>query len=112
MKDNDWKDRLGVVFSTNPDYQYEYQEDQEQQTFPCNQQKLRVRMEKNNRGGKIVTVISGFTGTSDDIKELGRKLKTAIGVGGSVKDGDIIIQGDMRERIVTLLKSWGYSQTK
>lgn len=112
MKDNDWKDRLGVVFSTNPDYQYEYQEEKEEQTLPDNQQKLRIRMEKNNRGGKTVTVISGFIGKSDDIKELGRRLKTAVGVGGSVKDGDIIIQGDMRERIVSLLKSWGYSQTK
>lgn len=112
MKDNDWKDRLGVVYSTNPDYNYEYQQEEEQELLPDNLQKLRVRIEKNCRGGKTATVITGFIGPQDNLKELARRLKTALGVGGSAKDNQIIIQGEMKDRVVSLLKSWGYTQTK
>ena len=112
MKNNDWKARLNVVYSTNPDYQYENEEIEEAETLPKNQQKLRVSMEKKGRGGKTVTLIKGFVGNEDDLKELGKLLKTKCGVGGSVKDEEIIIQGDFKQRIIELLKAEGYTQTK
>ena len=112
MKNNDWKDRLNVVYSTNPDYQYESSEEEEAVTLPKNQQKLRVSMEKKGRGGKTVTLIKGFVGSDDDLKELGKLLKTKCGVGGSTKDGEVIIQGDFKQRIIDLLKTEGYSQCK
>ena len=112
MKNNDWKDRLNVVYSTNPDFQYESNEEEEQEMLPKNQQKLRVSMEKKGRGGKTVTLIRGFIGTEDDLKDLGKLLKTKCGVGGSVKDEEIIIQGDFKQRVINLLKAEGYTQTK
>ena len=112
MKSNDWKDRLNVVFSTNPDFKYETIEEEENETLPKNQQKLIIFMEKKGRGGKTVTLVKGFIGTEEDLKELGKLLKTKCGVGGSVKDGEIIIQGDFKQRITDLLKSEGYTQTK
>ena len=112
MKNNDWKDRLNVVYSTNPDFQYETIEEEEVETLPKNQQKLRVSMEKKGRGGKTVTLVKGFIGSEYDLKELGKILKTKCGVGGSVKDGEIIIQGDFKQRITDLLKTEGYTQTK
>lgn len=111
MKRNDWKDRLNVVYSTNPDFQYETEEETVE-TLPKNQQRLRVSIEKKNRGGKTVTLVDGFVGTDDDLKELGRMLKTKCGVGGSAKDAEIIIQGDFKQRIIELLKQEGYTQTK
>lgn len=112
MKNNDWKDRLNVVFSTNPDFNYEKMEEEEEATLPNNQQKLRVSMEKKGRGGKTVTLIKGFIGAEDDLKDLGKLLKTKCGVGGSAKEGEIIIQGDFKQRIIELLKAEGYTQTK
>ena len=112
MKNNDWKDRLNVVYSTNLDYQYENIGEEEAETLPKNQQKLRVSMEKKGRGGKTVTLIRGFVGTEDDLKELSKLLKTKCGVGGSAKDEEIIIQGDFKQRIIDLLKAEGYTQTK
>ena len=112
MKGNDWKDRLNVVYSTNPDFKYESYEEKQEETLPKNQQKLRVSMEKKGRGGKTATLIRGFIGTEEDLKELGKLLKTRCGVGGSVKDGEIIIQGDFKQRIIELLKAEGYTQCK
>lgn len=112
MKNNDWKSRLNIVYSTNPDFCYEEEEKEEVATPEKRQQKLRVSIEKKGRGGKTVTVVSGFTGSEDNLKELGKLLKTKCGVGGSVKDGDILIQGEFRQRIIDLLKEEGYSQTK
>ena len=112
MKNNDWKERLNVVYSTNPDFKYENEEEEEGETLNKKQQKLRVSIEKKGRGGKTVTLINGFTGTEDDLKELGKLLKTKCGVGGSVKDGEIIIQGEFKQRIIELLKAEGYTQTK
>ena len=112
MKNNDWKDRLNVVYSTNPDFKYENDVEEEVETLPKNQQKLRVSMEKKGRGGKTVTLIRGFVGTEDDLKELGKLLKTKCGVGGSAKDEEIIIQGDFKQRSIDLLKQEGYTQTK
>ena len=101
-----------MVYSTNPDFKYESIEEEEAETLPKNQQKLRIFMEKKGRGGKTVTLIKGFIGTEEDLKELGKLLKTKCGVGGSVKDNEIIIQGDFKQRITDLLKAEGYTQTK
>ena len=112
MKNNDWKDRLNIVYSTNPDFQYSTDEKEEIETPPKQQQKLRVSIEKNHRGGKTVTIVKNFIGSEDDMKELGRLLKTKCGVGGSVKDGEILVQGEFKEKIIELLKKEGYTQTK
>jgi len=105
---NDWKDRLGVVFSTNPDFNYENNQMEEQNTLPSNRQDLRVMLDKKQRKGKSVTLITGFIGTENDLKELGKMLKTKCGVGGTVKDGKILIQGDFRFKILGILKKEGY----
>lgn len=111
-KNNDWKDRLNVVYSTNPDFHYETEEEEDVSTLPAAQQKLRVQLDRKNRGGKVVTLVTGFVGTDDDLKELGKQLKSKCGVGGSAKDGEIIVQGDFKEKVVELLRKTGYTQTK
>lgn len=108
MKDNNWKDRLNVVYSTNPDFQYQQGEQNEQETLPPQKQNLIVAIERKNRGGKTVTLVKGFIGNEEDLSELGKKIKTKCGVGGSAKDGEIIIQGEFKTRIADLLKDWGY----
>ena len=108
MADNDWKKRLGVVFSTNPDFAYEQETGQEEETLEPGKQNLIVSIDRKGRGGKQVTLVSGFVGSSDDLSELGRTLKVKCGVGGSAKDGEITIQGDFRDRVVNLLKDMGY----
>lgn len=112
MKNNDWKDRLNVVYSTNPDFGYEMDNDEEQVTLDKNKQNLRVSIDKKNRGGKVVTLITGFIGTENDLKELGKLLKSKCGVGGSAKDGEIMVQGDFKTKIIELLIKEGYSKTK
>ena len=112
MKKNDWKDRLNIVYSTKPDFQYSTDEKEEIETLPKQQQKLRVSIEKNHRGGKTVTIVKNFVGSEEDIKELGRLLKTKCGVGGSVKEGEILVQGEFKEKVIEILKKEGYSQTK
>lgn len=103
------KNKVGVVYSTNPDYQYQYEGDDEiRDTFPPQQQKLHVRMERSGRGGKTVTIVDNFVGRDDDLNALGKTLKVKCGVGGTIKEGQIIIQGDFRERIVALLREMGY----
>jgi len=109
MADINWKDRLGVVFSTNPDFQYTVKEEAEASTLEPARQKLIAGIDRRNRGGKQVTLVTGFVGTAEDLKELGRTLKTRLGVGGSAKDGEITIQGDFRDKVVELLKSLGYN---
>ena len=108
MAENDWKKRLGVVFSTNPDFQYEEEAVSEPETLEPSKQNLFVSIDRKGRGGKQVTLVTGFVGTSEDLAELGRTLKVKCGVGGSAKDGEITIQGDFRERVTTLLKDMGY----
>ena len=112
MKNSDWKDRLNVVYSTNPDYNYEMDDDEEQVTLEPSHQNLRVQLDRKNRGGKVVTLITGFVGTENDLKDLGKLHKTKCGVGGSAKDGEIIVQGDFKQKIVELLKKEGYTKTK
>ena len=112
VKNNDWKSRLGMVYSTNPDFEYIEDKDEEVETLPKNRQRLRVRIEKNGRGGKTVSVISGFVGCEADLKDMAKMLKVKCGVGGSVKDGEVIIQGDFKERLVQILKADGYQDTK
>jgi translation initiation factor 1 len=109
---NDWKERLGVVFSTNPDFNYEHKEEDEAETLPPGKQDLRVSLDRKQRAGKSVTLITGFIGREDDLKELGRLLKTKCGVGGSVKENEIIIQGDHRDKVMDILKKEGYKAKK
>ena len=112
MKDNDWKDRLNVVYSTNPSFNYEMDDDEEQVTLDKAKQNLRVSIDKKNRGGKVVTLITGYVGTENDLKELGKLLKSKCGVGGSAKDSEIIVQGDLKTKIIELLIKDGYVKTK
>lgn len=112
MKNNDWKSRLGVLYSTNPDFQYETNEEIEEETLPKEKQALRVALDKRNRGGKVVTLITGFRGTTADLEALGKLLKVKCGVGGSAKDGEIIVQGDFRQKVEEILRKEGYTQVK
>lgn len=112
MRNNDWKERLNVVYSTNPDFSYETEDEEPRETIAKEKQNLRVSIDKRNRGGKVVTLITGFTGTEDDLKDLGKLLKTKCGVGGSAKDGEIIVQGDFKVKVAELLKKEGYIKTK
>lgn len=105
----DWKNRLGVVYSTNPDFKYETDEPVEEETLEPGKQKLIVRIDRRQRAGKQVTLIEGFKGKSEDLAALAKTLKTRCGVGGTAKDGEITIQGDLRDKIVTLLTSMGYN---
>ena len=112
MKNNDWKDRLNVVYSTNPDFNYDMYDDQEQVTLDKSKQNLRVSLDRKNRGGKVVTLITGFVGTENDQKELGKMLTSKCGVGGSANDGEIIVQGDFKQKVIDLLIKEGYTKTK
>ena len=110
---NDWKDRLNVVYSTNPDFSYESDSDEAvAETLPLNRQALPVGIERKNRGGKVVTLVTGFVGSDEALKELGKFLKTKCGVGGSAKDGEIVIQGDLKAKVIDLLLKAGYTHTK
>jgi translation initiation factor 1 len=108
----DWKDRLGMVYSTNPDYHYEYDRETEPDTLEPSKQNLKICRDKKQRKGKIVTLISGFIGKASDLEALGKILKTKCGVGGSVKDGEIIVQGDFLDKIAEILINLGYKVKK
>ena len=110
MKNNDWKDRLGMVYSTNPDFKYDTGND-ETKTLPKEKQSLRISLDKRNRGGKTVTLITGFRGTNEDLVALGKLLKVKCGVGGTAKDGEIIVQGDFRQKILEILTKEGYTKS-
>lgn len=112
-KNNDWKERLNVVYSTNPDFCYETSETEEEPAaIAPNQQRLRVQLDRKNRGGKVVTLVTGFVGSDEELKDLGKLLKSKCGVGGSAKEGEIIVQGDFKQKVLELLKKEGYTQTK
>ena len=100
-------DNNGMVYSTNPDFEFDYNEE-EIETLPNNQQNLKVVIDKKNRKGKMVSLVTGFIGTDDDLKALGKLIKTKCGVGGSVKDNEIIIQGDFISKIKEILTKEGY----
>lgn len=112
MKDNDWKDRLGVMYSTNPDFQYNTGDEEEEETLPKEKQPLRISLDKRNRGGKVVTLVDGFRGTAGDLAVLGKLLKVKCGVGGSAKDGEIIVQGDLRQKVLEILQKEGYVKSR
>lgn len=112
MKRNDWKDRLNIVYSTNPNFSYETENKEEESTIAKEKQNLRVFIEKKSRGGKTATIVKGFIGSEEDLKELAKLLKTRCGVGGSAKDGEIIIQGELKEKVTEILKKEGYTLTK
>ncbi|MFY9151888.1 MAG: translation initiation factor [Prolixibacteraceae bacterium] len=105
---NDWKDRLGTVYSTNPDFNYESNAEEVAETLPPHQQNLKVQLDRKQRKGKSVTLITGFIGSDDDLKSLAKTLKTKCGVGGSAKDGEIIIQGDVCSKVMDILKAENY----
>ncbi|MDU1905649.1 MAG: translation initiation factor [Dysgonomonas sp.] len=109
---NDWKERLNVVYSTNPDYKYDTEEEEDVETVDHAKQLLRISLDKRNRKGKAVTLITGFIGTDDDLQTLAKLLKTRCGVGGSAKDGEILIQGDFRNKVLELLQKEGYAKAR
>ena len=109
---NDWKKNLNIVYSTNPDFHYEQHETPEEQTIAIEKQLLRIKLDTKQRRGKAVTLIIGFVGTDEDLNTLGKMLKVKCGVGGSVKDGEIIVQGDVRNKILTILQKEGYKKAR
>ncbi len=104
MKSN----RIGVVYSTDPDFKYTEDKIEEAATLPTQQQQLRVAIDRKQRGGKVATVVTGFVGTVADLETLGKKLKTKLGVGGAAKDGEIVIQGELKDKVIALLVADGY----
>lgn len=109
---SDWKNRLGVLYSTNLDFAYTTDEVEEATTLPPDKQRLRLSLSKKQRGGKEVSLITGFVGTTEDLEALGKLLRQRCGVGGSTKDGEILVQGDQREKLRKVLLELGYRQTK
>jgi translation initiation factor 1 len=101
------KNRKGVMYSTNPDFDYEYK-NEEQETLVNNEQQLKVCIDKH-RAGKVAVIIKDFIGTTEDLKTLGKTLKSKCGVGGSAKNGEIIIQGNVRDKVMEILKKEGYN---
>ena len=112
MKKNDWKDRLGILYSTNPDFHYETNEEVEAETLPKEKQALRIALDKQGRRGKPVTSITAFHGPATALAALGKELKVKCGVGGSAKEGEIILQGDFRQKALALLLQAGYTKSK
>ena len=100
--------RIGVFYSTNPDFEYEEIEELEEETLPNNQQKLYVQLDKKQRAGKQVTLVTGFVGRREDLERLGKELKNKCGVGGSVKDNEILLQGDFRQKVIDYLMQKDY----
>lgn len=102
----------GVVFSTDSDFSYDFDQEEVTETLPNNQQNLKIFLDKKNRAGKVVSAVSGFVGTTEDLNALGSVLKKLCGVGGSVKDGEILIQGEFRDKILAHLIKLGYKAKK
>ena len=107
-KKNDWKKRDGIVYSTESDFSFSYHSEQEAETLPPQQQNLKVSLDKSGRAGKQVTLVSGFVGTSADLEILAKLIKSKCGVGGSAKEGQVLIQGDVRDKVVQVLQTQGY----
>jgi translation initiation factor 1 len=112
-KDKDWKKRLNVVYSTNPDFGYETEpQEADSIKLPPEKQQLRITLDKRHRHGKSVTLITGFAGTSDELEALEKLLKYKCGIGGTSKDGEILLQGDFRQKACDILQQEGYAKTK
>lgn len=106
------KEKVNVVYSTNPDFSFEYEEEDTLETLAPEKQVLYVSIDRKQRGGKEVTLVEGFVGTEDDLKDLGKLLKSRCGVGGSAKDGEIIVQGRFKDKVAELLEKEGYRVKK
>lgn len=106
------KNRIDVVYSTNPNFSFDHEEEEEQETLEPREQLLYVSIDRKQRGGKEVTLVEGFVGSDDDLKELGKMLKTKCGVGGSAKDGEIIVQGNFKDKVAQMLEEKGYRVKK
>jgi len=106
------KNRVNIVYSTNPDFQYQCDVPEEQETLAPARQNVRVMLDKKNRSGKSVTLVTGFVGTQDNLTDLAKELKSKCGVGGSAKDGEILVQGDFRDKVLQLLLQKGYKAKK
>lgn len=102
------KNRVNVVYSTNPDFSYESEDESDATTLAPEEQNLRVMIDRKQRKGKEVTLVTEFVGTDEDLKDLGKKLKQRCGVGGAAKDGEIMIQGNFKVKVLELLAEWGY----
>jgi len=113
MKKLDWKEQLGsVVYSTNPNFKIENDDDDQDDSLDPKQQDLRVMLDKKSRAGKVVTLITGYQGSANELTDLAKFLKTKCGVGGSAKDGEIILQGDFRDKVLEMLHNKGYKAKK
>jgi len=102
----------GLIYSTDPNFKIEEENNNDQETLSPAQQKLKVRLDKKQRAGKAVTLVEGFVGKETDIEELGKKIKSFCGTGGSVKDGEILVQGDNRDKILQWLLKNNYKESK
>lgn len=105
-------DKNGFVFSTDPNFRFQEEEQENAETLPPKQQKLKVRLDTKHRAGKAVTLVEGFLGQEEDLIDLGKKLKNFCGTGGSAKDGEIIVQGDQRDKVLQWLQKNGYTNSK
>lgn len=109
---NDWKKKLNIVYSSNPDFEYQQDETPTMETLAKEKQLLRIKLDTKQRRGKAVTLVTGFVGTEEDLNELGKLLKVKCGVGGAVKDGEIIVQGNMPNKVLLILQKEGYKKVR
>ncbi|BDQ12319.1 translation initiation factor [Sediminibacterium sp. TEGAF015] len=112
MSKKNTADKSGFVYSTNPDFQFSREEENQVETLAPAEQRLWIQLDKKQRGGKTVTLVTGFIGLGEDLEKLSKQLKNFCGTGGSAKDGEAIIQGDQRDKVLAWLLKNGYAKTK